>query len=314
VKTDSEYSPEFAADNLLDDLPTAWASRGTPMPHWAEIMLAEPVDVARIELISREGPYVITDIDIETYDGKTWKPVQSVRGATRRAISVPLAPPVRTSQIRVKILHELYQGADRQYADVEAIRVLDKAGRNCAINEAARVPTVLAATDVKEAFADRVPSFLPMAVRVEPTTAEVVATLDDASRSPAILRNRCGQGEAFLVTTSEASFPDASAFWTGLRKLAVGKPTLTCKGEHADRYRIILTQVGERHVLHVIAPDGGAPKATPTDVTVSLEMERLGAPRKATRVEDNAPVQTLQNGGLITFTIRPDPVSSVLLE
>ena len=39
VKVDSEYSPEFAAQHLLDEFPTAWASGGGPLPHWAEITL-----------------------------------------------------------------------------------------------------------------------------------------------------------------------------------------------------------------------------------------------------------------------------------
>ena len=101
------------------------------MPHWAEIALPEPADVAALELVSRQGPYLVADMDVEVKDQNGWKPVGSVRGATTREISVKLDHPVRTNAIRVTILRELYQGQDRQYADLEAIRVLDKAGRDC---------------------------------------------------------------------------------------------------------------------------------------------------------------------------------------
>ena len=314
VKVDSEYSADFAAENLLDGRPTAWASGGTAMPHWAELTLAEPVDVAKVELVSREGPYLVTDMDVEVHDGTGWKLLKPVRGAKDRLIAVALDPPVRASQIRVKILRELYEGKDRQYADVEAIRVLDKAGRDWATNLPARVPMVAVAPEVKEAFAERPVAFLPMAVRVQPTTATVAATLDDEKRSPAILRNRYGRGEAILITTSEASFQDDPQFWAGLRQLAAGKPSISCQGEHADRYRIILTRVGPRHVLHVIDPLGGTPNHRAADVTISLDLERIGSPRTVTRAADKAPLESRRDNGRITFTVRPDPVASVVLE
>ena len=86
VKVDSEYSAEFAGKHLVDGQPTAWASGGTPMPHWAEITLPEPADVAALELISRLGPYLVADINVEVKDPDGWKPVGSVRGATTRKI------------------------------------------------------------------------------------------------------------------------------------------------------------------------------------------------------------------------------------
>ena len=80
VKVDSEYNEQFAAANLLDDVPgTAWASDGAPMPHWAEIALPEPVEVQAVEVTSRQGPYLVTDVDIELPEGDGC-PVQEPQG------------------------------------------------------------------------------------------------------------------------------------------------------------------------------------------------------------------------------------------
>jgi len=313
VKVDSEYSPEFAATNLVDGTPTAWASGGTPMPHWAELVLPEPVDVAKVELVSREGPYLVTDIDVEAREGSSWKLLKSVRGATTRKIVASPDEPVRTNAIRVTILRELFQNEDRQYADVEAIRVFDTTGRNCSTSETASVPIVAAAADAERAFEGEAVSFLPMAVNVEPTTAEVIARLADEGRSAAVLRNRCGRGEAILITTSEGSFQGDSPLWAALGRLVIGKPTLSCDEKAMDRYRFILTQAGETPVLHVIDRTTGSAGYEPADVTVSLEMERFAGLEKAMLVGTGAALKTKQDGGRMTFVLRPDPVASVML-
>jgi len=313
VTVDSEYSPEYAAANLLDGRPTAWASSGTPMPHWAEILLPEPVDVAKIELVSRPGPYLVADIDVEVYVDGSWKAAGSVRNAESRLISVPLDAPVRTDRIRVTILRELYENEDRQYADVEAIRVLDTAGDDCSTNRAQPVPVLATAPDLRRAQGQESLSFLPMVVRVEPTGAEVIAELDNADCSPAVLRNRCGRGEAILVTTSEGSFQEDASFWTALGRLVIGEPTLMCDEKVMDRYRFILTRRADAHVLHVIDSTAGAADYQPADVAVSLEAERLGALQRAELVGSAAPLTTQTNDGRITFTLRPDPVASVVL-
>ena len=130
VKVDSEYSEEYCGNHLLDaHLATAWASGGTPMPHWAEITLAEAGEVEQIEVANRVGPYQITDLDIALPDGDGWRTVKSVRDAGERVILVKLDAPIRTDRVRVTISRELYQGQDRQHADAESIRVLDRAGR-----------------------------------------------------------------------------------------------------------------------------------------------------------------------------------------
>jgi hypothetical protein len=314
VRVDSEYSAEFAAANLLDGLPTAWASGGTPMPHWAEITLAEPVEVARVELVSRPGPYLVTDVDVAVDEGGSWESAGSVREATSRQISVSLEKPRRTGKILVTIRRELYQGEDRQYADVEAIRIFDKSRRDVSTNRVASVPIVPAAPDVERAFAPGPVEVLPMAVRVEPTTAEVIARLDEPNRAPAMLRNRYGRGEAILVTASEASFEgDDHPFWSALRRLLIDKPTLSCDDQAMGRYRFILTRIGEAHVLHVIDRTAGAADYEPADVSISLEMERFGGIEEAKLVPGDTLLDTKPGDGLLTLQLRPDPVASVVL-
>lgn len=314
VKVDSEYSSDFVAENLVDGLPTAWASSGTSMPHWAEIILAEPVDVAKVELVNRQGPYRITDVDIEAYDGNTWKIVKSVRDATSPIISTTLDEPVRTSRIRVRILRELYQNEKRNYADLEEIRVVDKAGRNWARARGTTIQVIPVTSELQRAFADVTVSFPPMAVRVKLVTAELVAKLGDKEQNAAILRNRFGQGNAFLVTTGEGAFPGGSSFWTGLMRLVVGEPTLSFKQEDARRYRFILTQVAGAHVLHVIDPVAEGSKFQAAEVEISVQTERFDGLNEARLVGAAGALPARKKGNLMTFIVRPDPVASVVLQ
>lgn len=313
VKTDSDYSREFAAGHLVDGLPAAWASGNTPMPHWAEITLPEPVSVAAVELTSRQGPYLVTDIDIEAGEKGDWKLLNSVRGATNRVISAKLDPPVRTRAIRVKILRELYEGTDRQYADVEAIRLLDEAGRDLSSKRAVSIPLVATEEGFRRTLEAHPVSFPPMAIDLEPTTAEVIAKLDQEGGPPAILRNQYGSGEAILIATSEATFLGHAAPWNTLCRLTVGKPTLSSSDEAKLRYRFILTTLRDVHVLHVIDRVAEGPKFRAAEVAISLETERFGGLREIRLVGAAEALPAREADGLITFVVRPDPVASIIL-
>ena len=80
-----------------------------------------------------------------------------------------------------------------------------------------------------------------------------------------------------------------------------------------DRYRIILTRAGASHILHVIDRQAGGPKYESADITISLNFERLGAPRKVSLAESGSPISTKQEGAQVSFTLRPDPVATVVL-
>jgi len=209
----------------------------------------------------------------------------------------------------VKILRELYQGGDRQYADVESIRILDAAGRDRSTSRAAQLPLVATAEDLRRVLGAEPVSCPPMAVDVEPTTAEVVARLDRGDGPPAILRNRCGKGEALLVTTTETAFRGHGA----LARIAAGEPTMACSDQARSRYRFVLTRVGDRHVLHVIDPVAAGAKFRAAEVQISLRAERLGGPGEARLAGEAEPLPTRRDGAAVTFTVRPDPVASIVL-
>jgi hypothetical protein len=316
VKVDSEYSPEFAGPHLLDGIPTAWASGGTPMPHWAEITLPKPVEVHRVELTSREGPYLVTDADVEWADGAAWRPAASVRNAPGRTITLPLATPATTNRIRVTIRRELYEGKDRQYADVEAIRVLDRRGRNWAAAGNKPLEVRSASADWAGWFPGPL-SLAPWAVAVEPTSAEVVARFDLPGDPPAMTRNRFGRGQVIFVAVSDQTLRANDAFWSGLRRWVRGGPTLDVSPVDASRFRFILTRVGENHVLHVVDAAVSAAGYRPKSVSISLDANRLGQPRRAFLAGSNQPVPIDRVGSgdeRIRFVVTPDPVASVVLK
>ena len=310
VKVDSEYNEAFGARVLATGRGEAWASDGTPMPHWVELALPKPVDVARLVLVNRAGPYQVTDFDVEVWQDKAWKRLKSVRRAATRQSTVAFAPPVRGEKFRVKILRELYQGQDRQYADVGAIRLVDTKGHNWVGGSPGRIPLAFEGADVRRVFGEAPLAWAPRAVAVKPTTAKTVASLGGATLVPAILANRPGKGVAYLVTTGDGFLRKDDPSWAGLARLAAGEPTLIIKVEDARRYRIILTRTAEAHVLHVIDSQAAAPR----DVRVSLLPERLGNFREAMQVEADKPLKISKAGGRVWLVVRPDPVATVVLK
>ncbi len=334
VKTDSVYAPEplvYSAENLLDGFSSSWASDETPMPHWAEITLGEAVEVAKVQVVNRAGAYQIKDLDVELHDGKDWKLVKSVRDTADRTITVELPAPTSTDKIRVKILRELYQGQERQLADIEAIRVIDAAGRNHALNKYVPAPLTGLAPELQAAFKGLDIKFPSMALDLELTTAKPLATLGQ-NGAPAILRNRHGKGEAILIATSEGAFSADDPLWIGLRRLIVGEPTLTCDGQARARYRLILTEVNGTRVLHVIDRQAGAtgyqevapgfanagrgispnaPEFKPGELTVTLDAKHLGNPKNITLVGEPTPLDVQRKDGRIILTLTPNPVATV---
>ncbi len=303
VKVDSEYNEQFAAAHLLDDVPgTAWASGDTPMPHWAEITLPEPAEVRAVEVVSRQGPYLVTDVDIELPEGDGWRVAKSIRGATDRKIVARLDAPVSTNRVRVSILHELYEGRDRSYADVEAIRVLDPGDRN-------RARSAVQPVRVSGEIEGELP---PSAVAVAPTTAVVVARFDHPDQPPAVLRNKLGNGQALLVTCP--AVPSDGPFWTSLCKLTLGEPAYLVSADDSERFRFISTQVGDARVLHVI--DAAVPPKDyqPKLVEVSLAARQLGGRCQATLAGSDKAVALSEKDGRLHFTVQPAPVATVVLQ
>jgi hypothetical protein len=209
--------------------------------------------------------------------------------------------PATTKRIRVRILHELYEGRDRSYADVEAIRVLDRSGRN-------RARATVQPVRVSGALEGELP---PSALAVTPTTAEVLARFDHPDHPPALLRNKFGQGQALLVTCPVV--PRDGPFWTGLGQLAWGEPAFAVSADDCDRFRFILAHVGDAHVLHVIDAAVPAKDYQPKSVAVSLAARHLGARRQATLVGSDQALTLVDKGGRLHFTVQPSPVATVVL-
>jgi len=313
VKVDSEYSTEFAAAHLIDGQATAWASGGTPMPHWIEISLPEPIDMAALELVSRAGPYLVTDFDVEVKEQDAWRRVKPVRGATTRTVKVKLSEAVRTQTVRVTILRELYQGLDRQYADIENILVFDTEGQDRSTHDATRLPLV-AVDEEFHYILERSPASCALRILdVEPNGAEVIARLGDMRGPPVMLRHDYGKGEAILVTCSADSFRGQGAFFTALGRLVVGPPTLSCSDEARQRLRFILTRVQGRHVLHVIDPVAQGTGFQPVDTKLSLNAGALGGLKHAHLIGTTKPLTLGREGRRTTFVVRPDPVVSIVL-
>jgi hypothetical protein len=313
IKVDSEYSEAFGARVLAGAPGEAWASDGSPMPHWIELTLPKRIDVARVELVNRSGPYQITDVEIETFEGDTWKPINSVQGASTSKIVVPLSPPVKTEKLRIKILKELYHGKDRQYADVRAVRVWDTTGRDWVDGWATPISLTANDLEIARAFDDPAITWAPMAVSVDPTAAEVVGYFKGSSAA-AIFKNRFGQGQATLITTSDGAFRVDHSFWNGFAKLIPGEPTLMVNAKDHDRYRFIMTRIPNACVLHVIDAQTDLPGKPTRQVSVSLLSASMGDPAYATLIGANEPLTFSQDGGRIEFVVRPDPASTVVLK
>ncbi|MHC4675832.1 MAG: discoidin domain-containing protein [Planctomycetota bacterium] len=312
VVSDSERSLEYSARNLVDGSSSFWWSQRDPKLHWVELDMAKPVTVTKIELVNRQGPFRVTDTDIEVHDGNDWVLVKSVRGATGQTVSILLDQPVRMKRIRVKILRELCRGKERHYAELEAIRVFDKAGYDWARDKGKSIKLVGVTHEFKATFEDHPISCLPMAVNVEPTTAQVIARAEGESGTPMILANRYGNGETILITASEGAFRNNRSFWTWLGRRITNSPTLTCS--QRDRYRIIVTRVGDAHVVHLIDTAVSDRQYEPKTVNISFEMEKFGNPQKARLVGSDATLRMTRGGGKMSFELSPDPVASVLLE
>jgi hypothetical protein len=306
VRADSQYNEEYAASNLLDGQPTAWASDGTPMPHWAEISLPETVEVHTLELTNRAGGYQVTDVDIELPDANSWRVVKSIRGATQPTLTARLDAPAKTHRVRVKILRELYQGKDRQHADAAAIRILDRSGRNWASGEYEPVRLADTAAGLEGL------TLAPPAVAVAPTTAEVLARFDHADKSPAILCNRCGKGRAILVAATTAG--KDTSLWQALLRLAMDQPTLAVSPDDAHRFRFVLTRAAGARVLHVI--DSAVPSVDykPRPVSISMAAQRLGNPRQALLPIADKPLALLTRNGRLSLTVHPDPVATIVFK
>lgn len=308
LQADSEYNEQFGV-HVLGGLPgEAWASDGTPMPHWVEVTLPQTTDVARVVLVNRQGPYQITDFEVEIHRAGQWSKAAAVAAAKTREMVVKLDPPAPADKVRIRILKELYQGKDRQWADLGQLRIYDKAGHEWARSEPARLGVELAGEELTRLAAGASLAW-PAAARTEPTSARAMATLQTPAASPAILRRDQGRGQAYLLAAGDAVIERDDATWSLLAGLAGGEPTLTIC-DSPTRCRIILTRCGDAHVLHLVDPQSDQPAQA---VKLSLLPGRLGDFTRARLIEQDKDVPLVTDGPRTTLTVTPDPVATLVL-
>ena len=120
-----------------------------------------------------------------------------------------------TNRLRIRILRELYDNKDRQYADLHALRVLDTQGHEW-VSSNRRTAVIFDDQQARLTFGESPSAWLAAAVHLEPTTARTVARLKADRPVPALLANRFGQGEAYLVATCDGNFGPEDSFWAGL--------------------------------------------------------------------------------------------------
>lgn len=312
VAADSVWgSNSYPPANAVEGKKSFWASAEKPMPHWIQFNFPDDVEVARIEIVNRQG-FNICDFDIQVPDGKSWKTVKEVRNAKSPTIVAALDKPVQADKLRVFITRETVGGKDRIIADVEEVRVVDSAGVNRAVHGPPRYPFAIKDAALAKAMGGRGIAVTPAAVAVKPRGAEVLATLAVRRAPPALLRHRFGKGQAILVAAPEGAFGAASPLWAALAGLLGGPPTVTCSDP--ARYRAVLARAASGHVLHVIDQQANGPGSPPGEVTVSVLAERVGNATRALRLAQDKALVTKQVEGRLVFTLRPDPVESVVLK
>ena len=67
------------------------------------------------------------------------------------------------------------------------------------------------------------------------------------------------------------------------------------------------------HVIHVIDSQTDLPGSPPRKVPISLHSTRLGDFQTATLVDGNRPLELSAEGPMISLTVEPDPVASIVL-
>ena len=311
VSADSEFEPARGPHALQGGPGPGWSSAGTPMPHWLEVRLPRPVDVEWVEVANRPGPFQITDLRVEVPEGDGWRVAASAQGAVTREIAVPLLPPRRVERLRVVVLRELYEGAERLNADVASLRVVDSEGHDWVRPAEARPRLTVADRDLARVFGPS-PSWPGRAVKVVPAGAEVVARFAAPEPTAALTRHAFGRGQAWLVAAGDADLLREDPLWPGIARLAAEEPSLTVRAEPTGRYRVVFTRAAGAHVVHVI--DSRSELGRPAGaVTLSLSPRRLGPIREARLAETDQPLALVPGGGRLAVTVRPDPVATVVL-
>ncbi|MBC3872944.1 CARDB domain-containing protein [Undibacterium flavidum] len=110
IATASSSNPNYYAEpsNAIDgNLSTAW--RPDPQlaeqNQWLSLSYAQTVTVQQIKVVSQN---ILSDYDIEAWDGQVWVPVAGIRGNTSIHVETILSRPYLTNQLRIKLIKSKY--------------------------------------------------------------------------------------------------------------------------------------------------------------------------------------------------------------
>ena len=96
----------------------------------------------------------------------------------------------------------------------------------------------------------------PGALRVNPTTARVLAQWDSAGGAPAILENEFGKGSVLYLSADEISCAQSPAFVEELTGRLIGAPVVKVKG--ARQYALLMNRRGNDLLLYLFNRSTGS--------------------------------------------------------
>jgi len=309
--SDSDYSPEWTAGNLADNTAAGWASADSPMPHWGQVNLPVEQLVARVRVVGRQGPYLLRDFEVLTWNGAGWDLVHRYEGNTDRIVDCPVEPPCKTLGVRVLVHAETYEARDRRLADIQEIELYGPNGTllshsaayPLAVEFVPGLPAVGPGGDVPTG---------PAAIAEAADGTEVVATFADPmdrTRRPFLTRHPFGKGHGVWLAVGEASFTTDSSLWRRVPAQYVAGGNRVA-WTPSDRHRVILRRVGQALLICAIDTQ---PDAPPQRLAVYLWPSNLGIKGNVDPFADGKAAERNLTEDGFSLTITPDPAATVLV-
>jgi len=301
---DSEYAPDWGAGNLADGTAASWASASTPMPHWGQVNLPSEQPVSRVQVIAREGGYILRDFDVLTWTGSDWELAGAFPDNKGRVVDCAIDPPRTTLGIRVLVRAETLNDSPRDLADIEEIATFAPDGHRYSSGK----------TDVTMGVRDsRLPGLAeegpgPIAL-TEATSARVLAMATDPATGrewPYVAVNRVGRGRV-VWAAAPVSVVIGHPLFADLLRLAVGRPGIEMETD-PSRHVLLLRRSDEGILLCVIDAQPGLPRA---EATIRLRPDVLGLKGEVGPGGDGTRAE--RRDGTLRLTIAPDPAAVVLV-
>jgi len=309
--SDSDYSPEWTAANLADNTTAGWASTDSPMPHWGQVNLPVEQPVARVRVVGRQGPYLLRDFEVLTWNGGGWDLVRRYEGNNDRVVDCLIDPPRRTLGVRVLVQAETFEGKERRLADIEEIEVYGPDGTLLSHSGAYPLAIDLRPGSLAVDPEGNLPTG-PALVAAAVAGTEVMGTFADPTDKtprPFLTRHPFGKGAGVWLAVSEASLAAHPSWW---------RPFLAQQGPRGSyvrwtpprRHRVILRRVGQALLICAIDTQ---PDAPPQKLTVHLMPSELGIKGGVEPFADGKAAEANLTEDGFSLTVTPDPAATVLV-